>query len=488
MAREKTALIALFVFSLVITVLRFIVAAKIGLAADEAYYWRWSLDLFLAYPDHPPLTAWLIRLGTGVLGHTSIGVRSVATLLSFLSTWTVYLVARGVGLPPLWAVVAAAVSCLMPAAATAAIIMTPDTPLGFFWLLGVLALVRLAGGASPRYWILFGLALGLGGLSKYSALMMPVLVPASRAFGAGGPFGDRRHRCCRALAGLTALLVAAPHLVAVASSGFFAVSFQLDHLLGRLSGGGSLGALSFPERLGALLGGQLGLLTPIVAGWLVVGGIQKKRRGEGERVLAAALLLPMLTTGVVTLFTHPEQNWASLGHPVAPIMALLAVRRRYLEGEPARERRGIAWMWGTLASCLIIFILIHVHVLSPFLPLSAKRDPTSRLHGWEALSRLAGSVAAADAVVCDNYGLASQVAWHHRFAARPVTVASPDRGPSPPAGRWLLLSQEGDWGAEALSAICAEEEVVGAFSLVNPGSGPYDRVTAKMGVHCTGIR
>ena len=34
------------------------------LVPDEAYYWTWSRHLAASYFDHPPVTAYLIRLGT----------------------------------------------------------------------------------------------------------------------------------------------------------------------------------------------------------------------------------------------------------------------------------------------------------------------------------------------------------------------------------------------------------------------------------------
>ena len=48
----------------VLTVMRAYVAFHVPLTADEAYYWSWSLHPAYGYTDHPPLVAWLIRLGT----------------------------------------------------------------------------------------------------------------------------------------------------------------------------------------------------------------------------------------------------------------------------------------------------------------------------------------------------------------------------------------------------------------------------------------
>jgi 4-amino-4-deoxy-L-arabinose transferase-like glycosyltransferase len=52
----------------VLTVLRAYAAFHIPLTADEAYYWTWSLHPAFGYTDHPPMVAWLIRLGTSLGG------------------------------------------------------------------------------------------------------------------------------------------------------------------------------------------------------------------------------------------------------------------------------------------------------------------------------------------------------------------------------------------------------------------------------------
>jgi dolichol-phosphate mannosyltransferase len=45
------------------------------LLPEEAYYWNYSRHLDIGYLDHPPMVAWLIRLGTMVFGQNEFGVR-----------------------------------------------------------------------------------------------------------------------------------------------------------------------------------------------------------------------------------------------------------------------------------------------------------------------------------------------------------------------------------------------------------------------------
>src|SRR6476660_7382734 len=70
--------------------LRLIAAAYTPLTFDEAYYWMWSKSLAGGYYDHPPMVAFVIRLGTLIAGDTAFGVRLVSILLALPMSWAVY--------------------------------------------------------------------------------------------------------------------------------------------------------------------------------------------------------------------------------------------------------------------------------------------------------------------------------------------------------------------------------------------------------------
>src|ERR1700733_7217747 len=70
--------------------LRLVRAAYTPLTFDEAYYWTWSKHLAFGYYDHPPMVAFVIRLGTLIAGDTQLGVRLVSILLALPMSWAVY--------------------------------------------------------------------------------------------------------------------------------------------------------------------------------------------------------------------------------------------------------------------------------------------------------------------------------------------------------------------------------------------------------------
>src|SRR6478609_12217083 len=75
---------------LALVALRLAAAARTPLTFDEAYYWMWSKHLAGGYYDHPPMVAFVIRLGTLIAGDTALGVRLVSILLALPMSWAVY--------------------------------------------------------------------------------------------------------------------------------------------------------------------------------------------------------------------------------------------------------------------------------------------------------------------------------------------------------------------------------------------------------------
>ena len=114
--------------------LRFVTAFLIELTPQEAYYWNYAVHPALSYFDHPPMVAWVIGAGYFLLGKSELGVRIGGFLLTLLSTWLLYALGKlwfnkKVGL---WA---ALLFQLVPLFFVYGVLITPDVPLTFFWLL-----------------------------------------------------------------------------------------------------------------------------------------------------------------------------------------------------------------------------------------------------------------------------------------------------------------------------------------------------------------
>src|SRR5471032_183208 len=124
--------------------IRLVVASIAPLAPDETYYWVWSHALAPGYLDHPPMVALWIRAGTLLAGQTAFGIRLLGPVAAALASWMLFDTA-GRLFPGTKAGVAAVLllnATLLLGVGT--VIMTPDSPLLFFWTATLWAMARIA--------------------------------------------------------------------------------------------------------------------------------------------------------------------------------------------------------------------------------------------------------------------------------------------------------------------------------------------------------
>ena len=158
----------------VLTLIRLGIAAAVPLVPDEAYYWVWSRALAPGYLDHPPMVALWIRAGTALAGATSLGVRLFGPLSAAIGTLLLYDAAERL-FPGRRAGLTAAMllnATLMFGAGS--VLMTPDTPLLFFWTAALWSAARIAAGGAAGWWLAAGAFAGLALDSKYTAAFLPL--------------------------------------------------------------------------------------------------------------------------------------------------------------------------------------------------------------------------------------------------------------------------------------------------------------------------
>src|SRR5260370_14678670 len=109
-------------------VLRLIYAGSVEMMPEEAYYWSYSRHLDFGYLDHPPMVAWLIRLGTDLFGQTEFGVRAGALCCGAVTSVFVYKLARNL-FGEAGAVAAWLLAQALPYLFLSGLLITPDCPL-----------------------------------------------------------------------------------------------------------------------------------------------------------------------------------------------------------------------------------------------------------------------------------------------------------------------------------------------------------------------
>jgi 4-amino-4-deoxy-L-arabinose transferase-like glycosyltransferase len=420
-----------------LTLLRLAVAARAPLAPDEAYYWIWSHALAPGYLDHPPMVALWIRCGTILAGDTPLGIRLPGPLSAVLGTWLLADAAERL-LPGRRAGLAAGslfnATLLLGAGS---VIMTPDTPLLFFWTATIWALARLssscealipssAPGAGRPYgngcWFLAaGACAGLALTSKFTAIfLLPGIgiwllwVPALR------PWLRRPLPWLAVLLGIALFL---PVVLWNSQHGWVGLLRQG----GRVADWEPRRAVGF---LGELLGSQIGLATPLVF-LLCTGGLAVAwRRAWRDRDPAFSLLTALSLPPVLIFVQHAmgdrvQGNWPAIIYPAACIAAAgLTI--------PGWRRLHVP----AVALGLAITGVVYVQAVAEVIPLPLRLNPIARqLAGWNVLAAEADAVrrqSGASYIAADQYALASELA-----RALPPGVEAVGVGP-----RWTLTTLE----------------------------------------------
>lgn len=409
----------LVVLLAILTAARLLALLRFELAPDEAYYALWAERLDLAYFSKGPGVALVIRLGTALFGHSELGVRFFSPWLALLTSLGLFAVtrdmygARAAG----WATV---LLNALPIFNVGSILMTIDPLSIAAWTGGLATTWRALRAERGRlaWWLLTGVLLGAGFLSKYTnaaqllgIVLFLAITPRRRPELVRGGF----------LACLTVFLLAAlPPLLWNARHGWVTVTHLADR-------GGLDAAWGVrPAQLAEFVGGHLGVYSPILLVGLVAAlPSALRRRGEESTRLLLCVSLPLIVGyALLSLNEAGEPNWTAPG-----MVGLTALAARHWQAR-SRERRWVRrWAGAGVALGAALFLVAFA---AP--PLPPRTDPSTRLRGWRASARavedvrrrVAERAGATPAVVADHYGLAAELAFY--FEDR-----SPLEGGVPPA-------------------------------------------------------
>jgi 4-amino-4-deoxy-L-arabinose transferase-like glycosyltransferase len=383
-----------------ITLLRLAVAAAVPLAPDEAYYWIWSRALAPGYLDHPPMVALWIRLGTLLAGNTPLGVRLLGPLSVAVGSWLLADAAERLMPGRRAGLAAAALFNATLLAGVGSVIMTPDTPLLFFWTATLWALARFLAARSGRWLVAAGGFAGLALTSKYTAAFLwPGIalwmfwVPGLR------PWLRRPMPWAAAALGLGLFVPVVLWNSQHAWAGFLRQG-------GRVTDWHAARAARF---LGELVSGQVGLATPLVFLLVAVGLAMATREAWRDRDPAMSLLAALSLPPVLVFVQHAfgdrvQGNWPAIIYPAAIIAAAALTAPRWV-----RLRRP------AMGLGLAITAMVYLQATTGVLPIPPSVDPIARqLAGWHNLAEQADAArrrADARFVAADRYALASELAW-----------------------------------------------------------------------------
>jgi 4-amino-4-deoxy-L-arabinose transferase-like glycosyltransferase len=399
-------------------VFRVVVASELPLLGDEAFYWQESRALALSYSDVPPMTAWLIALGTALAGDTLLGVRWPFLLIGAALPLLMRDWACRSGLAAADADRLALIVMLMPLGTIAGILALPDAPLTLLMLSAFVALDRAAALGRWRDWFLLGVVLAAALLTHWRAALLFSTGLIWIAHSRRGAESVRRPGLWLALA--IAMLALVPLLQFNQAHDWAALRFQL---LER-------NPWAFQWSGLAIVPEQVLLLTPLLAASIVAAGTAVWRRSRGgvhDLVVPAVLgiLLVYFALGVFADNERMRVHWPLPGY----FPLLLAVPAVLGDWRAALGwRRWLARLyWPMLAAaCLITMAVAGMLSMAntPARHWNARLFDSS-LIGWpEAAAgtrKLLAERPASTIVIADNFLLAAELDFA-LAGARPLFV------------------------------------------------------------------
>ena len=351
-----------------VTFFRLWYARYVDLVPDEGYFWVWSKHFALSYRDKGPLVAWTIAVSTHLFGDTVFGVRFFAVLLSAGIAFQLFRLAERLydDRTALWSV---GVAGIIPMFAVGSILMTIDPLSVFFWALGANLSWSAFETGKLRYWVLLGLAIGVGFLAKFTNAVQLAAVALFLCW-------SKPHRhflfSWQSLATLCAFGIASfPVFWWNAETGWLHV--QALHERSGIQHSFGIHPWQFLQYLGGIFAV---VSPPIMAGMFVAAIGLWRREGDQARVkhLLSQFLLVQVMFLPFGLNNKGEPNWIAPSL-IAGIILLVVFWRQLIA-------RNSAWRWVTwcaLGLSLVATIFLHLII---FLRLPLKYDPLCRAEGW----------------------------------------------------------------------------------------------------------
>jgi 4-amino-4-deoxy-L-arabinose transferase-like glycosyltransferase len=413
----------------------------------------------------------LIRAGTArpaVLGPepTALAVRFFPVLAGGVAALAAAATARRIA-GARAALFAAIAFAIMPLAAAGLVLATPDAPLLCFEALAVYCIVRaiespLRSAASLAWWYRAGVGDGLAFASKYTSIILPlsmlvavVVRPSLRArLREPGPY----------VACVVATLVFLPVLWWNTAHDWISFRFQLEHGLGTPKG-------SALNRELELVGGQLGLVTPVLFVLIALAVWRSLRRPRDD----AHFALAAIATGSWVFFVYSaihrrvEANWPAPSY-ISGVALLAAMLATSASASLAR------WWRGGLALAAVLVAVLYLHAAFGVLPLPARRDPIARAAGWDGLARpadaLRRTLGTRAWVGAERYQDVSELAYH--LPGRPTVFCICLSGRHNQYELWPGFSSRA-YAGDAL--VLALDERTGVHDAVNRLAPHFDRVS-----------
>lgn len=379
---------ALLATSAALLAVRLVAAGRVGFGDSEALYACYALHPQPAYLDHPGLVGLLARAVGGGTAPSPARAHLVTSVLCTLVPWTMAVACRACGAPWRRALAAALVFAFVPEIAVGLFALTPDLLLALAWtaaIAGAAAGLRARPGSALAA-IAFSASGVLAGVAAASKVTGALLGLALAVAYASRP--ARAH--ARTVAPWAGLAAGAVVVVPMAS---FEARTGWPMLVHRLVDTQHAAGISL-RNAGALVGGQLVYLSPLVAVMAVLGAREAwAARGDAlGAMLFCAFAVPLAALLPFCLWSRvAEPHW------VAPaLLALVPALARCPRGPAPRLVVASGALGAAMVCAAHAWVLIPASARLAPSPGGAELDLANELFGWRDVVRAVRSQAAAE--------------------------------------------------------------------------------------------
>jgi len=397
----------ILIFAMLIGRWIYLASGTTELSQDEAYQWVWSEHPALSYYSKPPAIAFIQLASTSIFGNTEFGVRFFSPPFAALTSLLLLrFLAREIGArPSFWLLLIATATPLL---GLGTILMTVDPPLVLCWMLAMVAGWRAAqSDGKTRDWLMVGLAMGLGFLCKYTAVMQIVcwpvlfaLAPATRThLRKPGPW----------LALLVFSICTLPVVIWNSQRGW--------PTFNDVGGDAGLHGQWHPtlRYFWDFVFTQIGVLNPIFfvgTIWAMIG-FWKFRRERPLWLYLFCMGAPVFLGHLLwSLHSRILPNWIAVS--VLPMFCLMVAywNEKFHSG------------WRFVKPVFIIGVTLGIFAVavmyqSRLIGLPAEKDPTRRVHGWSVEASLVENVReklAAEGkpafIIAGHYGITGEYSFY----------------------------------------------------------------------------
>ncbi len=445
------AMVCVVAIVLIPYILRLLLIGRFNLGNDEAHYYMYAVHPDLSFFDHPLMIGLLIGKSLAWWGHTEFAVRFFAPTLfavssvllgfcawSFIPSWTfVLFVLILLNAVPLFGLLGST-------------LMIPDDPLSVLWLLyfflTLSILPRIADKTASERWIawcLMGSVFGLALLSKYNAILLPLMTAGIMS--TQRPMRKYLFETAPWLGLALGFVVAWPlfywnYLHQGAS--FF---FQAKH---------GIGGLSFDwVPFYQMVFGQIGYVSPILWGLILLSLVYSARRSgslpdpvQGTRwlILSWFGLFPIGFFNLIGIFHPILPHWPAMGYLAGVLSLALMVWNGGSSKIRKWNRAGMAVGFG-LSALVLLQLFFQIVPLPgtfpnkvaltnrfPYIRSESKAVPrwvdiTNDLFGFKRLARHIRSIEPAPLVsgsffVSDHFNTADELAFYMKAPYRTLCL------------------------------------------------------------------